>query len=215
MAQTIEDRIHQFGASILQEAETRRQMINKLQMSGSYTPDFIAKERKTGIEALQKEVGDWFADLKKELQGKMGQIESKYRQTPVGDPSAQLLAFQRTQARLKAMGKEELEAEALKYIQTGTVASLDELDLLQAELRSRGMDNLADRVRLEAQERYHSYEPWKADPEYQQAEQDLQKANVYGADLNTVYVKAKDGVVEARLISDLLHMNTDDVIGRW
>ncbi|GEM_PF-6527128 len=211
----IEDKIFEFGASIVREAETRRTAINRLQMSGNYTPQYISDERQKAVAALQQEVKGWFDGLKAELKGKLAKIEAKYSQTPVGDASAQLLAFQRTQARLKAMSKDELAEKAQQYIADGTISSVDELDLLLTELRNRGMNDLADRVRIEAQERYFAYQPWKADAEYRQLEQDLQKANAYGANPNTVYVKAKGGVVEARPISDMLNLKTDELIGRW
>lgn len=211
----IEDRIFEFTASVVREAETRRTGINRLQLSGNYTPQYIAEERKKAITALQQEVKSWFDNLKVELKGKLAKIEAQYSQNPVGDASAQLLAFQRTQTRLAAMSKDELEAKAQQYIKDGTTASVDELDLLLAELRNRGMNGMADNVRIEAQERFFAYQPWKADVEFRQTEQDLNKANVYGADPNMIYVKAKDGVVEARRVSDLLNLKIDDLLGRW
>mgnify|MGYP005851028723 FL=1 len=82
-----------------------------------------------------------------------------------------------------------------------------------AELRSRGLGDLADRVAVEAKERYHAYQPWKADVEYRQLQQDLQKANAYGAEPDRVYIKTKNGTVETRLVSDLLNLKTDDLAG--
>jgi len=207
----VKEKIYQFGASIVREAEARRQMINKLQMSGNYTPEYIADQRKQAVAALVAEVKDFFDGLKSEIKGRMAKIEAKYSATPVGDASAQLLAFQRVQARLKAMSADEIAARAEEYIKTGQAASVDELDLLLGELRARGMGDLADRAKQEAKMRYHAYEPWKAAPEYQQLAADLNAVNVYGADPARVYVKARDGVVEERLIPDLVAMQLGDI----
>ena len=209
----IEDRIFEFGASIVREAEVRRTAINRLQLSGDYSPQYIAGERQKAIAALQEEVKGWFDSLRSELKGKLAKIEARYSQTPVGDASAQLLAFQRAKTRLAAASAQELTAKAEDYIATGTISSVDELDLMLAELRSRGLGDLADRVAVEAKERYHAYQPWKADAEYRQLQQDLQKANAYGAEPDRVYIKTKNRTVETRLVSDLLNLKTDDLVG--
>lgn len=206
---TIERKIFELGASIVREAETRRKAIARLMASGNYTPKYIRDEQQKAVNSLQQEVKTFFDDLKKDLKGKLARIEAKYSQTPVGDATAQLLAFQRVQARLTAMNSDELAQKAQHYISTGIISSIDELDLLTAELRKRGMNDLADRIQQEAQQRYFTYQPWKADAEYQQIEKELAVVNAYGADPDIVYIDNK-GVIEMRRISELLQVKPDD-----
>ncbi|MCF6096777.1 hypothetical protein L1766_07170 [Thermovorax subterraneus] len=207
----IENRIFEFSNSIIREAEIRKKAIARLVASGDYTDKHIKDQQQKAIESLQKEVKAFFDSLKGELKEKLAKIEAKYTQNPVGDSMAQLLAFQRTKARLEAMNSNELSEKAQQYISTGVISSIDELDLLTAELRKRNMNDLADRIQQEAKQRYFTYQPWKADPEYQQIEKDLAKVNAYGADPNIVYVN-NNGVVEIRRISEMLQVKPSDVI---
>ena len=206
----IEAKIYEFNANIVKEAEKKRKAIAKLILSGDYTDKYIKDEQKKAIEALQNEVKTFFDGLRTELGNKLAKIKAKYAQNPVGDSTAQMLAFQRLKARFEAMNSDELTQKAQEYIQTGTISGADELDLMTAELRKRGMNDLADRVQTEAKYRYFSYEPWKAEDEYQQAEKDLAKVNAYGADPDTVYV-LNNGVVEMRRISEMLQVKPSDL----
>lgn len=207
----IEAKIYEFNANIVREAEKRRKAIAKLILSGDYTDKYIKDEQKKAIEALQNEVKTFFDGLRTELGNKLAKIKAKYAQNPAGDSAAQMLAFQRLKARFEAMNSNELAEKAQDYIQTGVISGADELDLMTAELRKRGMNELADRVQEEAKYRYFSYEPWKADPEYQELEKELAKVNAYGADHDAIYV-INNGVVEMKRISEMLQVKPTDLM---
>jgi hypothetical protein len=193
-----EKQILEFGTKIINEAADSRKSLANLRALGMYSEEYIRKEAEHCANDLKEKVQKWFKNSQTDILNEMSKIESQYRKPSEADPSAELLAFNRTQARIRAMSDAGLEARAREYIANGDM-SVDEFDLLLGELQTRGMSDLAQDVRLTESQQHHTYAPWKRDGKYQQIERDLNLVRAYAADPDTIYYQGAKGPECAKL----------------